>query len=63
MYSMKLSENKELGGFNYEILCGPTIIGGGYRKEERDARSVGLEDLAIAQSFRVGQTEKTYEHK
>ena len=55
MYSMKLSENKEIGGFNYEILAGPTVIGGGHRNEEREAKAAGLDDLGIAQSFRVGQ--------
>lgn len=57
-YEMKLSAATG-GGFNYHILYGPTIIGGGHRMDEKDARSAGLDDLDIARSFRVAGTEKT----
>lgn len=51
-YEMKLKACK-FGGFDYEIYFGPTLLGGGHRKEEREAREVGLEDLQMARQFKV----------
>lgn len=52
---VKLDVKRLAGGnYAYYVLRGEQILTHGYRPEEREARSAGMEDLKLCRDFRIG---------